>query len=323
MGYYDNSKAYKIWVPRTHTVMKSRDVIFDESNLIERVTIHSTDEDDLPNLWTTETPMQVTTIETPSTPSNAQSMEGDELPFASMDAMSAGDRDDKEMEQTDELEQMDGQRDGNGSTYAPHDFERGEWLDPMNTSYGKGKQNLKAMYLGIIVIEESCCRHKHEHAYVSLADNKLANYREAMTFKNANEWKEACKTEYEMLESYGTWTLVTRPLNVNVIGNQWVFRVKRDNLRNINKLKARLVAQGFSQIPGIDFTETYSPTIRFTSIRFILALALQHDLELQQIDVKGAYLNRRLDETIYMCQPDLSPKGRRNLCANSIRGSMA
>ena len=52
MGYYDNSKAYKVWVLRTNTVLKVRDTIFDESNHIERVAIHATDNNDLPNLWT-------------------------------------------------------------------------------------------------------------------------------------------------------------------------------------------------------------------------------------------------------------------------------
>ena len=52
VGYYDNSKAYKVWIPRTNTVLKVRDTIFDESNHIERVTIHATDNNDLPNLWT-------------------------------------------------------------------------------------------------------------------------------------------------------------------------------------------------------------------------------------------------------------------------------
>ena len=56
-------------------------------------------------------------------------------------------------------------------------------------------------------------------------------------------------------------------------------------------------------MPGIDFNQTYSPTIRMTSIRFILAIACQHNLELRQVDVKGAYLNGVLEEDIYMRQP--------------------
>ena len=91
--------------------------------------------------------------------------------------------------------------------------------------------------------------------------------------------------------SYGTWDLINPPEDTNIVGSRWTFRVKHDNLGQINRYKARLVAQGFSQIPGIDFHETYSPTIRLTSIWFILAFACENNLELRQIDVKGAYLN--------------------------------
>ena len=70
------------------------------------------------------------------------------------------------------------------------------------------------------------------------------------------------------------------PPNINIISSRWIFRIKRDNLGNINVYKARLVAQGFSQTPGIDFNETYSPTICMTSIRLIFAIACQKNFEL-------------------------------------------
>ena len=117
---------------------------------------------------------------------------------------------------------------------------------------------------------------------------------------NADEWKSACTAEYDALMGYHTWRLVERPANVNIVGSRWSFRIKRDNLDRINKLKARLVAQGFSQIPGLDFNETYSLTIRFTSIQLILALTCKHGL--QHIDIKGAYLNGKLEEDVYMHQ---------------------
>ena len=90
---------------------------------------------------------------------------------------------------------------------------------------------------------------------------------------------------------YNTWTLVDKPPNINIVGSRWTFRLKRDNMGNIDHYEARLVAQGFSQVPGLDFNKTYSPTIRLTSIRLILTLACKYDLELRHIDVKGAYLN--------------------------------
>jgi Reverse transcriptase (RNA-dependent DNA polymerase) len=120
--------------------------------------------------------------------------------------------------------------------------------------------------------------------------------------------------------NYNTWTLVERPARMNIVGNQWVFHVKRDNLGQIYKHKARLVAQGFSQVPGIDFIETYSPTIRFTSIQFILALVAHHDLVLCQIDIKGAYLNGELEEEVYMHQPEgFIQRGNENLVCKLIK----
>ena len=83
-----------------------------------------------------------------------------------------------------------------------------------------------------------------------------------------------------------------------------MFRVKRDNLGHINKYKARFVAQDFSQVPGIDLNETYSPTIQFTTIRLIIALACKYSLKLRQLDIKGAYLNRILEQAVYMKQPE-------------------
>ena len=70
VGYFDDSKAYKVWVPRTHTILKARDVIFDESNHIERVTIHATDDDDLPNLWTDEIDITTTPSHIPAQQNN-------------------------------------------------------------------------------------------------------------------------------------------------------------------------------------------------------------------------------------------------------------
>ena len=99
---------------------------------------------------------------------------------------------------------------------------------------------------------------------------------------------------------YGTWDLVTAPKDTNIIVSHWTFRVKCDNLGEINRFKSCLIAQGFSQVPGVDFNETYSPTIRLPSIHFILAFACKNNLKLRQIDVKGAYLNGKIDKNVYM-----------------------
>jgi hypothetical protein len=98
------------------------------------------------------------------------------------------------------------------------------------------------------------------------------------------------------------WELVDRPRQ-NVIGTKWVFQNKQDKHGVITRNKARLVAQGFTQIEGLDFGETYAPVARLESIRILLAYATRHDFKLYQMDVKSAFLNCPLSELVYVEQP--------------------
>jgi hypothetical protein len=85
--------------------------------------------------------------------------------------------------------------------------------------------------------------------------------------------------------------------------------VKTDADGKVVKYKSRLVAQGFSQIPGIDYEETFAPVGRTTSLRLLLAIAATNDLEVRQADVEGAYLNGKLDVELYMAYPEgMTPK---------------
>ncbi|KAK1661907.1 hypothetical protein QYE76_050066 [Lolium multiflorum] len=100
------------------------------------------------------------------------------------------------------------------------------------------------------------------------------------------------------------WTLVKKPKECrNVIGTKWIFKNKQDEFGNVVRNKARLVAQGFSQVEGIDFGETYAPVARLESIRILLAYASHHNFKLQQMDVKSAFLNGPLHEEVYVKQP--------------------
>src|SRR4051812_34665575 len=93
------------------------------------------------------------------------------------------------------------------------------------------------------------------------------------------------------------WSLVARPKeNHNVIGTKWVFKNKQDEHGQVTRNKARLVAQGFTQIEGLDFGETFAPVARLESIRILLAYAAHHDFKLYQMDVKSAFLNGPLSD---------------------------
>ena len=93
-------------------------------------------------------------------------------------------------------------------------------------------------------------------------------------------WEKAIVEELEVLRKAGTWEVVDAPPDANVIGSKWVFQVKKDAAGNVVRYKARLVAQGFSQVPGIDYFNTFAPVARLVSIRAVLAMAAVCDLEL-------------------------------------------
>ncbi|GBE87024.1 hypothetical protein SCP_1002700 [Sparassis crispa] len=128
------------------------------------------------------------------------------------------------------------------------------------------------------------------------------------------EWEKAVKAEYDQLQGMGTWELQDLPKDRNAVGCKWVFQRKTNKEGQVVKYKARLVAQGYSQIPGMDFLETFAPVVRLESIRAILALAVVNNWEIGQMDVKGAYLNGDLQEEIYMRQPEGFDDGSGRIC---------
>ena len=99
------------------------------------------------------------------------------------------------------------------------------------------------------------------------------------------------------------WTLVPRPTNYPIIGTKWVFRNKMNELGNVVKNKARLVAQGYNQDEGIDFDETFAPVARLEAIKLLLAFACHMNFKLFQMDVKSAFLNGFIQEKVYVEQP--------------------
>ena len=123
-------------------------------------------------------------------------------------------------------------------------------------------------------------------------------------------WEQAIREELNTLRTAGTWTLEHAPPGANVIGSKWVFKAKKDASGKVVRYKARLVAQGFSQVEGVDYFDTYAPVARLPSSRAVIAMANRLGLELHQVDIKGAYLNGELtpDEVLYMRNPPGYPE---------------
>nr|MCH9869351.1 hypothetical protein [Serratia marcescens] len=122
--------------------------------------------------------------------------------------------------------------------------------------------------------------------------------------------------EMQALQNNGTWTVVRLPDGVKTVGCCWVYTVKHNPDGTVERLKARLVAKGYTQEFGVDFAETFSPVAKLTSVRLLISLACTQGWPLHQLDVKNAFLNGDLQETVYMQQPPgYERKGENLVCS--------
>jgi hypothetical protein len=109
--------------------------------------------------------------------------------------------------------------------------------------------------------------------------------------------------ELENFKRNQVWTLVDPPRGVNVIGTKWVFKNKQGEDGEVVRNKARVVAQGYSQVEGLDFGETFALVARLEAIRILLAFAASKGFKFYQMDVKSAFLNSVIQEEVYIRQP--------------------
>uniref|UniRef100_A0A2N9EG19 Reverse transcriptase Ty1/copia-type domain-containing protein n=1 Tax=Fagus sylvatica TaxID=28930 RepID=A0A2N9EG19_FAGSY len=142
-----------------------------------------------------------------------------------------------------------------------------------------------------------------ESKVVAIEDDP-ANFAKAMESHDAKQWLKAMHKELDSIFKNEVWDLTELSTGRKPVGCKWVLRKKYKANGSLDKYKARLVTKGFTQQPGVDFVDTYSPMAKFASVRIIMVVAVRLDLELHQLDVKTTFLNRDLKEEIYMDQPD-------------------
>jgi len=118
------------------------------------------------------------------------------------------------------------------------------------------------------------------------------------------EWRAAIQEEIASLQANNIWIEEKVPKGTNLVSTKWVFTVKLQADGTIERFKARLVARGFSQIYGEDYTETFAPTVRMDTLRIFLAIVAAEDLECCQYDIKNAFTESELQEKIYLLKPD-------------------
>ena len=138
----------------------------------------------------------------------------------------------------------------------------------------------------------------------SIINSEPKQYKDAIKSSEAKEWRTAMKDEMDSMEKLGVWKIVPRPNGASVLKGRWVYKNKLGDNNQLIRRKARFVAKGYLQVHGRDYFETHSPVAKMKSVKLILSLVAQLDLELYQIDFDTAFLNADVEEDIYMEQPE-------------------
>ena len=140
--------------------------------------------------------------------------------------------------------------------------------------------------------------HVTYHCYFTQFEPKRVE--EALQDEN---WMDSMHEELNQFVRNDVWELIPRPKDAHVIGTKWIFRNKTDENGEIIRNKSWLVAQGYTQVEGVDFDESFAPVARLESIHILLSIACIIDFKLYQMDVKCAFLNGFLNEEVFVEQP--------------------
>ena len=146
-----------------------------------------------------------------------------------------------------------------------------------------------------------------------LAETLPSSFNEAINSENKTLWRDAMQDEINSLYENETWKLVEKPDKQKVISSNWIYRIKL-NPDGTKRYKARLVVKGCSQTEGIDYNETFSPVVRFDTVRTLLSVAARDGLLIRQFDIKTAFLYGALKENVFMKQPEGFNDGTSRVC---------
>ncbi|KAL8089306.1 hypothetical protein AgCh_038927 [Apium graveolens] len=162
---------------------------------------------------------------------------------------------------------------------------------------------------------------EHEDG-IGIGEDDPVNLQQAKQSPNFQKWIDAMNEEIQSMKDNDVWDLVQLPKGSKPIGCKWVCKTKRDLSGNIERYKACLVAKGFTQKKGIDYNETFSSISMKDSFRIFIALVDHYDLELHHMNVKTAFLNGNIGETIYMVHPEKFVIGDPNIMVCKLRKSI-
>ncbi|KAM1671634.1 hypothetical protein ACFXTN_036619 [Malus domestica] len=264
MGFSTGVKGYRLWCPDEKKFVVSRDVTFDEAAMVNQ----NKHEGKTKATETMSSSKQVELLKTPVVP-----IRSDVTTTSPTVNSDDEDDDDEEESLTQEPPQQQ---------------------DYIATRRSRREIRKPAQFTDIVA-----------YALPVIEDDIPSAYKEAVMSSECELWKKSMDEEMKSLHKNETWNLVQLPKGKKAIGCKWVYAKKMESLGKDNvRFKARLVAKGYAQKEGIDYNEVFSHVVKHSSIRILLALVVQFDLELAQLDVKTVFLHGDLEEEIYMSQPE-------------------
>lgn len=280
MGYSSESKAYRLQDPKTRNIIISRDVVFMENNdnvcMKENVSTNC-------NSSVVDIGMEPQVVNSGEDTSEELSTDGEDfLGFGY---------------NSDEFEDAIG---GSSSSDEINDVNE---LETPRRSERIANRPRRRYNLCVT------------HAECSDKNSVPETFEEAILCSEADVWKTAMISEIESLAANKTWCLTKLPQGKKAIKSKWVYKTKINANGDEVCHKARLVVKGCSQQKGIDYDETFAPVVRYTSLRFLFALAAKHNLMIHQLDAVTAFLNGDLEEEIFMVQPEGFDDGSGRVCA--------
>jgi hypothetical protein len=280
VGYYDNKKGYRLYDPRTRNIEEARDVVFDknfmfkdQNNVSENIVVFDP-------ILSKSDQVQMNDQSIIKSDDSRDNNDSDSVTENSKSSDESVSVPDVTVESENDVQEVQG------------NFDQ-EIIVEKNQDLRRSSRTRKVKEFPDFIVYS-----------VAFDQDIPKTFEEACSSLDKAKWELAVKEELASQEENGTWTIIDRPKNAKVIPCKWVFKIKETEGDKPLKYKARLVAKGFSQRKGIDYEETFSPTVRKGSLRLLFALAAQNDLEMVHLDVKTAFLNGKLDETIYMSVPD-------------------
>lgn len=342
LGYSAESKAYKVWDPAGHRIIRTRDVVFNE----DRLTHGTADDDEFQSVYEDSDTMSSsdgdppppmidivgnqTNSERTIPNANAEIPVSDEItqgrpkrntraPLAAyrntdwkakqkddqakLDASNAAKRterarvaDDPRIEEIPDEDMIPSEEEEEGLPTAMTAFALKSAIRRMEESFAAEDRTLGNI---------------HALAAFNLVQpDTPKSVKAAFSSSDEEKWRAAVRTEYDGMVEQKVFTKVhisDIPLGRKPIGSKIVLATKRDEKGDEIKKKARIVAKGYAQVEGVDVHDTYAPVTRMESIRIICAIAAAHNLELDQMDVKTAFLNSDIDELVFITPPDGIP----------------